>query len=504
MKNRQDSLTHRAGLTFISQILQQGARFVVGVVITPIIIRGLGAELYGAWTMIQQTIGYLSLSDLRPMGTLKFTLAVKQHLDDTAEKRRQIGSALVIWACSLPLFLILGGVAIWKLPVFIRVNPENVAQVRVAIAIVVVSIAMDKVLSLPATVLRGMNLEYKAMGLNAAIILLNGGLLAFVIWQGWGLPGVAGASVLGLVISGMVRLVVAKNALSWFGMSIPEKKELIEFAKLTAWLTLSALSGLLLTASDFLLVGFLLGPTAVTVYASTGAALRMTTEPLAQMLSAANPGLAGICGQGDWQRALRIRSEMFTLAIACMTFFGVGILALNQTFVGLWVGTEYFGGQVTNLFMVLAAFCKLFFRIDNQIITGMLEIKGMALAMSLCGGFVIVLGFGLTRIWGLTGMAIANLLGYAIQWGYYQVIIAQRSALPMQPFLIGLIKPIFAALPVFMISYFSVDFFLLQGWMTFFLIGTMISFMIFCYIWFVILNINARNNIIIRGKSLIR
>lgn len=65
------SLTRRAGLTFVSSMLQQGARFLVGFVVTPIVIRGLGAELYGAWMMLQQTAGYLALSDLRPMGTLK-------------------------------------------------------------------------------------------------------------------------------------------------------------------------------------------------------------------------------------------------------------------------------------------------------------------------------------------------------------------------------------------------------------------------------------------------
>jgi hypothetical protein len=143
--NRQDSLTRRAGLTFISQILQQGARFIVGFVVTPIVIRGLGAELYGAWTMIQQSVGYLSLTDLRPMGTLKFTLAVKQHLDDVAEKRRQIGSALVIWACSLPLFVILGGVAIWKLPISIHVSPEYAdRKVIGAVAGIVIDEDADK------------------------------------------------------------------------------------------------------------------------------------------------------------------------------------------------------------------------------------------------------------------------------------------------------------------------------------------------------------------------
>src|SRR5665811_258911 len=96
-KGKEGTLTRRATLTFVGSLLEQAARFIVGFGVIPIVIRGLGADLYGAWMMLQQTAGYLSLSDLRPMGTLKFTLAVRQHIDDIEEKRRQIVSALIIW-----------------------------------------------------------------------------------------------------------------------------------------------------------------------------------------------------------------------------------------------------------------------------------------------------------------------------------------------------------------------------------------------------------------------
>jgi hypothetical protein len=58
------NLTRRAGLTLLSNLLEQGSNLVIGFVATPIIISGLGTELYGAWMMLQRTIGYLELSDL--------------------------------------------------------------------------------------------------------------------------------------------------------------------------------------------------------------------------------------------------------------------------------------------------------------------------------------------------------------------------------------------------------------------------------------------------------
>jgi hypothetical protein len=66
----QTRFTQRATLTFVSRLLQYGARIAVQVGVTPIVIHGLGVTLYGAWLMIQQTIGYLAMTDMRPASTL--------------------------------------------------------------------------------------------------------------------------------------------------------------------------------------------------------------------------------------------------------------------------------------------------------------------------------------------------------------------------------------------------------------------------------------------------
>ena len=58
-------LTRRAGLLWIGTMLQQVIRFAAGFLMSPLIVRSLGVELYGAWTMIQQSTGYLTLSDMR-------------------------------------------------------------------------------------------------------------------------------------------------------------------------------------------------------------------------------------------------------------------------------------------------------------------------------------------------------------------------------------------------------------------------------------------------------
>ncbi|MBN1982773.1 MAG: oligosaccharide flippase family protein, partial [Chitinivibrionales bacterium] len=294
--NWKNSLTYKASLTFISQLLQQGTRLVTGFVITPILLRGLGAELYGVWTMIQQSIGYISLSDLRPMSTLRYTLAISQHKDDLEEKRRHIGAAFRIWFYTFPIFCVIGILAIWKLPFLIHVKPQYLKDVQIAIGILAFCAAMEKLFSLPSNVMRGMNLDYKYMGLSTITILLNAGIIIAAIQLGFGLPGIAAATFFGILFSGIIRLWVTRNTLSWFGMSKPKKDEFLRFARLTGWLTVSAIGGLLLTASDTLLIGYMLEPSKVAVYVITGMVLLILIGQMMQLLNSGGTGLAGICG----------------------------------------------------------------------------------------------------------------------------------------------------------------------------------------------------------------
>jgi O-antigen/teichoic acid export membrane protein len=501
--NSKKSLTYKAGLSFISQLLQMVARLIVGFGVTPIVIRGLGAELYGAWSMIQQSLGYLSLSDLRPMGTLKFTLATKQHIDDPEEKRRQVGAALRVWLISFPIFCILGVIAVWKLPLFIHVKPQYQSAVQIAIAILAFCTAMEKLFSLPANALRGMNLEYRAMGLNSAIIILNGFILVLTIKLGWGLPGVAGASFCGIFISGIVRLWVARNALSWFGTSKPSRSELINFVKLTVWLSFSTLGGLLFTSSDLLLIGHILNPTDVAVYVTTGTVLLMATNQVIQLQGSATSGLAGICGQGDWKRAIAVRSEIFSLATATLVLIGSVIIAMNKLFISLWVGPQFFGGQGLTCLLVMAALGKLAYQIDTIMMAGSFEtkIKQIAISLFITGCITVILGIYLLKIIGMSGMAIALTCGYLLQWGYYQILIRNQTGLSFAKICAPFIRLLVSVLPVFALATLVSSRFHAKTWLDFSIQTISILIPALAYSWFIVLGSKTRQLFLFRLKS---
>src|SRR5690606_10127044 len=139
---------------------------------------------YGAWAIIQQSTNYLAVADLRPTGALKLTLGVAQHEYDYSAKRRQVGAAVHIWLRTLPILIILGLGLVLAIPSITGVSEENITQVRIAMLFTTLNVCLAGILTIPDNVLRGSNLDYKAMGLSGLAILTGGLITALNVLGG--------------------------------------------------------------------------------------------------------------------------------------------------------------------------------------------------------------------------------------------------------------------------------------------------------------------------------
>ena len=338
------TLTQRAMLTFAGNLVVQIAEFLTGFFISPFIIRGLGSQLYGAWGMLQQILGYFSLTELRATNSLRFLLSLQQHRESNSdEKQRLIGSTLVLMALSFPFTIALGLGLIWFLPNIIRIEPNYTAGLRIALIILLVNAVLDRILAIPMHILKAQNIDYAGMGINTAMVLTGSLLSGLAIWLGYGLPGLAAATMANVLLISIGRFWVARRFIPWMAFKKPSRDEFLRFLRTSGLLFVSGLASLLLYSTDTLLVGFMLGPAIAATYATSGVVLRMIGEPLYQIIGAGNAGLIGLCGQGDWARVANIRKEMYFILLFSMTVLGTGVIALNGPFLKLWLGAEFFG-----------------------------------------------------------------------------------------------------------------------------------------------------------------
>ncbi len=445
--------TTRTILTFLSSLLQQGAQILVTMLITPIIVGGLGVQLYGAWTIIQQTVGYLALGDLRPGSALKLKLAITQNVADYEQKNNQISAAIIVWIVMQPVLWGIGSIIVIQAPIFIKVDAWNVGTLQKAMLFAVVNVCIAGLLSLPQNILRGMNLDYKGMGINALTTVFVGVLNVLAIKLNTGLPGISFSVLIGAILGAFLRYLILRKNIKWLKVSRPQKKEVWQLLRLSGWVLISSLSFLLLNSTDYILIGVLLNAEIAGILSVTSIILRGVSMPVNYLLSAAGPSLADLWGRKENQRIATLRITIQTLAIALMTVLGLGLVIYNRSFIKLWIGPEYYAGDTVNFFLIILTIQSIFLYVDATFMDFMLEVKRKSFVILVSGVVSIILGVALAGPLGLLGIILADLVGQILLTIYLTFFVTRRIATPTKEYFQRLLMPISFCITLLIVGY---------------------------------------------------
>src|SRR5207249_7925947 len=422
-ERRGPTLTQRASLNAIASLLDYAAKLVVGFVVTPIVVAALGRSLFGTWEMLNRLVTYMSAADGRPTEAIRLMVANRQAVDDATTQRRYVGAALAVWLLFLPVITAAGGLVIWLAPGVTKAAPDLHGTVRVATALLLASFFMTLVAGVPESVLRGMNLGYRRMGLQASLNVLAGLLTVVAVRAGLGLVGLGGAQVGVAMVTGLLFWLLARRYVHWFGVARPGRADVMPLLSMSAWLTVGEAVAKLLLACDVLILGWVVSPAVVTTYVLTGYAARTAIGIHVFAAGAAMPGLGGLIGRGEQDRARAVRRELLTLTWLFATTVGVTVLCWIRSFLALWVGQQHYGGPWLNLLIILTAVQTVFIRTDAYVIDAALRPRPRVLAGAGAALVTIALAVPLTRLFGPVGLCIGLLGGRAVQSAAYPLLV---------------------------------------------------------------------------------
>lgn len=422
-QSAEPGLTWRATLNLAQSVLDYSAKLAVGFIVIPLLVSGLGRALFGVWEMLGRLMGYLESTDGRPTQALRLVISNLQSQPEHTSKRRWIGAAVVVWVCFLPLWVVVGAALIWLAPGITKVAPPLHETVRLAGVVMMGGVLLGGLASLPESVLRGMNLGYKRMGLQAGLSVVGGALLVGAVSLNTGLTGVAVAGVLLVALTGACFLLLVRRQVPWFGADRPGRTEVRSLLQMSLWIAAGDAVAKLLLASDVIVLGMVLSPAVVTTYVLTGYAALLAVNLHSLAADAVMPGLAGIIGERSFARAAQLRRELLAITLLFVSAAGSSILLLNHSFVHLWVGGENYAGLATNLLLVLIAAQTAFIRCDAYIIDAALQ-PGSRVRVSAAAAVVAIsLSVVLTHYAGTVGLCLGVLAGRATQSIWYPVLV---------------------------------------------------------------------------------
>ena len=297
MTEKKENLKKRAVLNSVTSIIDQGSKIIVGFIINPIVISELSSYLFGVWQVLNQFTNYTTLANIRVSEVLKWTVAKDRKVCNDDDLRESLTSSLILIALIIPIFVLMGGILTYYAPRITQVSNEYVSLVRITASILVLNIIVKSVFSLFESVLRGMNIGYKSMGIRAFIIMFGGGLKVVSLKLGMGMVGLAGVQVLMAIIIGLTIFVIVKRNVAWFGYGKFNLEKTKKFISVSGWFMAWMGVKTLLVGSDKVLLGYILGPISVTKYVITKYVGQATQSIVTNTIHGVLPGIGALYGQ---------------------------------------------------------------------------------------------------------------------------------------------------------------------------------------------------------------
>jgi O-antigen/teichoic acid export membrane protein len=398
---------------------------VVGFLATPVLLRHLGPDRFGAARAIADWVGYLTLADFGISGALGLMVLRAYgagRVDQVASIVR--GGAALLGRIAL-LVLPVGVALVWLMPSLVQAPPEVSRELRPAALV-----ALAGLLFYPAGLFRGV-LEATQRGflVSTALIAQSMVVTALAIalsMSGWGLLGQSVATVAGTAVFAVLIVAVALRRMPGFAAQGAAPLERGALWRQGWPLAATSLANRLNQMTDSIVVGYLLGAHAVGVLFLTQRFVSLTGSQVNTLVNASWPALAELRSHGQHAQFGRRVAELVRMVVGCgMVLTGL-VAAYNHHLVRLWVGEAMYGGDLLTAATAAASVTFGFVLLFSWIIDTQGDARAR-LGMSAVGSALnLGLSVVLIRWMGLPGVLVATAVAYAATDGWYTPYLVSR------------------------------------------------------------------------------
>ena len=399
-------------------------------ILTPFVIRTLGQDGYGTWTLITAMTGYMSLLALGvPMASVRFLAQdVAEH--DTQKMNRTIGTCAGLYVM-IGVAALLIGTALTLLFAFVFDVPAAFQlQAQLAFGLMVVYVSAGFIGLLPegilfahhqfvvrnlvriAGVLLRLCLTIAALTINASLIALAAvqvACLAFDVGVSWWLirrrvPG--------------VRISVAD--FDWQMM-----RRIFSFSLYVLLLTAGAR---LMFETDALVIGAFLDVGSIPYYVVANSLIVYVMDFVIAIAAVVSPMATKLhtAGSLDQLREMFLKWSKVALSLSLMA--GLFLIILGPSFIGVWIDPSYEApaGQVLQILMISSLVFLPIRGVAIPILMGIGKPRIPTIAFLIAGALNLVLSIALIGPLGLTGVAVGTAIPNVL-FGVAMLIVTCRE-----------------------------------------------------------------------------
>jgi O-antigen/teichoic acid export membrane protein len=386
----------------------------VGLWLTRFLLARLGQSDYGLWLVGTRILGYLLLLDIGVVALLP---------RETAFATGRAGSA----AAATDLPEIVGRtmrIVMWQLPavaaaavlVFLLLPTEWMAF-RLPLACVLVTFVVTFPTRVFREALTGLQDLAFLGGVSTFTWIAGTAVTVTLVLAHWGLYALAVGWSVAQALSAIVWWARLKRK---FPTVLPRRLPRFSGEPLRnrlargLWISAAQIAQVLLQGTDLLIIGKLLGPTAVVPYFCTGKVISVLANQPQMLAQTAQPALSEL-RESDQRARLHQVCSALTRAILILSG-GVGcvVALVNEGFVSWWVGPAQYGGLALTLALLAGMLLRHWNLTTVYSLFALGHDKRISITTLAQGAVTVAAAIVLTHLYGLVGAAMSTVVGVVL------------------------------------------------------------------------------------------
>ncbi|MCB9799662.1 MAG: polysaccharide biosynthesis C-terminal domain-containing protein [Candidatus Omnitrophica bacterium] len=397
----------------LTSVLGYAVSLAVLFILTPLIIKSVGTEDFGLWSLMFSLLGLFGLIDLGfAVGVMKYVAECRGSGD--IERRNKMVSTL--WAVYLVLALVAGFGILGLSAIFNPVFSIPAEQQHKAIMLLWILAARSVLLSIPLGLFRGILFGEQKIYLIRLISAFSVALYGIVTWLALkrhaDIITVAWINLAAMILEHLCYVVFCFSFVKKLKVSLrlADFKLFKEAASFSFSQFMVDIASIIRLRTDPMIIKFFMPLPAVALYA---VALKMVENAflfIKQFANILTPLIAELKGMGDDKRIRWILIICSKYTLAPMMIITMGSITFGREFLNLWVGPDF--GQSYVLLIILM--CSLAISMAREVSSSILAMTGFHHESAKISGVAaltnIVISIALIKPLGLVGVALGTLM----------------------------------------------------------------------------------------------
>jgi O-antigen/teichoic acid export membrane protein len=412
-------------------------------VITPLLVHGLGPERYGIWSLVWSFGLFATLLDL---GLASATIRYVAQYTQLGEEQMVVRTV----AASFWVLLGLGGVALVigaalapVVPVVFKAHGEETAT---AVLVALVAAAIGAVIAGGAFqgCLAGLQRYSLLSVIYICAAVAQAGAFALALFFHGGLVALGVALLAVSLAEQIARYIAVRHFLPHVNLSLRifDRSFAKEIFRVSMWISSTQIAQAMRYRLDTIVVGFVVGVRAAGVY-TVGQLLFIAADRFIRpALTGFFPFSAELAGSRDTER---LRAAVLTgtrVALAAAGPLCITGIVLAKPAIHAWVGAGYGDAQLVVVYLLSALLLATISRAGLLMLQGSGDIRVPAVIAWGEGVLNLSLSVALGLLIGLTGVALATLIATAAVSTVIGIrYICRVFDVPVRTFLVSTVGP---------------------------------------------------------------